>query len=234
MKIAENMDMLVIGGSQGNMYPVLIWDASEVVLIDAGLPLQFDVLEKEINRAGFQVSAITKIILTHQDVDHIGCVKEILEHAPHCKVLTHVEEAPYINGEKTPVKLAQMEANLEHLSEEMKNFYPSFKEAFANRRIKIDQTMQDGEVLPIAGGLEMIHTPGHTPGHMCVYAKQARILITGDGLNITDGKLTGPNEHYTADMDVALQSVTKMQAYDVAAIVCYHGGLYDGPFALSL
>jgi glyoxylase-like metal-dependent hydrolase (beta-lactamase superfamily II) len=45
---------------------------------------------------------------------------------------------------------------------------------------RIDQTVADGEVLPIAGGLQVVHVPGHCAGQIALLWAQRRVLFTGD------------------------------------------------------
>jgi glyoxylase-like metal-dependent hydrolase (beta-lactamase superfamily II) len=59
-------------------------------------------------------------------------------------------------------------------------------------------------------GLRVIATPGHTPGHVCVFDPAGSLLILGDAMNKMDNKLAGPNPQYTADMTQAHQSVKKL------------------------
>ena len=95
---------------------------------------------------------------------------------------------------------------------------------------KIQRALVDGEILPLYGGIEVIHTPGHTPGHICLYLKSYRLLIAGDELRLEDGVLVGPVEAHTFDMPQALQSLKKLAAYDIETVICFHGGVY-GPDA---
>jgi glyoxylase-like metal-dependent hydrolase (beta-lactamase superfamily II) len=59
-------------------------------------------------------------------------------------------------------------------------------------------------------GLRVIATPGHTPGHVCIFDPAGSLLILGDAMNNIDSKLGGPNPQYTADMAQARQSVKKL------------------------
>jgi glyoxylase-like metal-dependent hydrolase (beta-lactamase superfamily II) len=95
------------------------------------------------------------------------------------------------------------------------------------RPTPIDQQIQDGTHLDLAGGVRVIFSPGHTPGHICLYLERTRTLITGDALTADDGQLMGPNERATPDMALAQQSVRKLAELDVQTIVCYHGGVVD-------
>lgn len=64
----------------------------------------------------------------HHDIDHIGSLSSILKYLPNdVKVFAHKEEKAYIEGKKQPVKVAQLEANLGKLLEEMKIIYENSK-----------------------------------------------------------------------------------------------------------
>jgi len=230
MRLADEIEVLQTGGGSGALYPVLVWDNEHVVLIDAGYPLQTEAIRKGVEAAGLALSDIDTIILTHQDIDHIGCVKEIqAEAAKPVTVIAHEIEAPYIDGRETPIKMVPLEKNKEHLPEELKARYIQLKEGFENRRIPIDKTVRDGAILPYVGGIRVIHTPGHTPGHICLYLEQSRVCVCGDALNINGGKLTGPNPQFTYDLEEGIRSLERLKEYDIDAIVAYHGGVYRGP-----
>jgi glyoxylase-like metal-dependent hydrolase (beta-lactamase superfamily II) len=226
MRIAENVEMLSIGDANGAFYPVLAWDSAHLILIDAGLPGQFDLFRQAIARAGFAVEGLTHILLTHQDMDHIGCVKELLAAAPAAQVLVHEAEAPYLDGTKTPVKLAALAAEYDSLPEEGKAWHDRMKAGYKNRRMRFQKTLRDGEILPICGGIEVVHTPGHTPGHAALYLSTSRILVGGDAVNLLDGALIGPNPEYTLDLEEGLMSFEKIQALHPAGVVSYHGGYW--------
>lgn len=219
MRIAKNVEMLEVVNGKSRMYPVLLWDDENIVLIDTGFPLQYEFLNQAVQSAGFDIKQINKIIFTHQDIDHIGCAKEIIAEAENVQTMAHKNEAPYIDGSETPVKLIGREND-----EAVAQLFSAFK----NRRINIDKLLNDGDTLPYCGGIEVIHTPGHTPGHICLFLKESGVLVAGDALNISDGTLTGPNPVHTQNMELALASLRKLHNYQVKAVVSYHGGLYEG------
>jgi glyoxylase-like metal-dependent hydrolase (beta-lactamase superfamily II) len=93
--------------------------------------------------------------------------------------------------------------------------------------MRIDATLTDGVELPLCGGITVIHTPGHTPGHMSLYVRKSRTLIAADALEAQDGRLQGPSPHNTPDMPTAMLSLKKLLRFPIDRIVCYHGGLCD-------
>ena len=225
MKITDNIAMLELAGPNGAVYPTLAWDENNLVLIDAGFPGQIDALIGAIAAEGFRAEGITHIIITHQDIDHIGCLPELLRLVPSAQVIAHTEEVPYIDGRKTPVKLAALEAAFDSLPEAMKQFCGTLREGFANRRAAISQPVADGAVLPIAGGIEVVHTAGHTPGHMALFLRQGRIMVAGDAANIESNRITGPSPQHTYDMAQGMASFERLKAYYCRGVISYHCGL---------
>lgn len=206
--------------------PVLIWDRDTVILIDTGYPGQLPLLRKAIEELSVSFDQLNMVILTHQDIDHVGGLSSILNELTNVDVLAHREEKPYIQGEKIPVKVAQLEAHLNSLPEEMKAIYEKLKAFYENNKSKVNKTIADGEELLYCGGITVIYTPGHTPGHICLYLKLSKTLIAGDALNIENGLLVKAAPATTFDMDLSKKSLQKLMNFDVETVICYHGGLY--------
>lgn len=231
MKIADNIEMLELPmnlmGSERTIYPTLMWDEDNVILVDAGIPGYLLQLKNAMIEAGVSFDRLNKIIVTHQDIDHIGGIKGILSEKPDVEVLAHDEDKPYIQGEKKIVRLnPQFMERINALpdAERLK-----ILDMFENSSVKVNRTVSDGEELPYCGGITVIHTPGHTPGHICLYHQMSKTLIAGDTLNIIDGQLMGPNKEMMKEEEAidAINSLKKFKDYDVVNIVTYHGGLFN-------
>jgi len=222
MRIAKNVEMLELSGV-GRIYPALAWDENSLVLFDTGYPGQTDLIVKAISDAGFSADRLTHIILTHQDMDHIGCVMDLVNLAPSVIIMAHADETPYIEGKKFPAKLAAA-GDYDKLSDERKAWFDRTRDYFKTISINVGQTLADGEILPLLGGVEVIHTPGHTPGHICLFLRKSGILIGGDGVKVTDGKPAGPAPAHTIDMELGIRSMEKAMARDVKGLVGYHDG----------
>ena len=72
-------------------------------------------------------------------------------------------------------------------------------------------------------GLEVIHSPGHTDGHISLLDPGAGILVAGDALNGADGGVAGPNPQFSSDHDQALESMAKLATFDFDTIYFGHG-----------
>ena len=82
--------------------------------------------------------------------------------------------------------------------------------------------MADGDVLPTLGGLRVVHTPGHTPGSICLYSPRDRILFTGDVLQRRRGRISFASGLYSDDHAEARRSVQRLTELDVRMIVFAH------------
>jgi glyoxylase-like metal-dependent hydrolase (beta-lactamase superfamily II) len=76
--------------------------------------------------------------------------------------------------------------------------------------------------------LEIIETPGHTPGHISILDGANGLLVAGDALNGVDGGVGGPNARFTADMATANVSVVKLAAFEFDTVVFGHGDPVEG------
>jgi glyoxylase-like metal-dependent hydrolase (beta-lactamase superfamily II) len=228
MRVADNVEILEIGDGGNTLCLTLTWGGGEVVLIDAGLPGQLDLIREAVMKAGFDLKDITKVIITHQDMDHIGCAKLLSELG--AEILAHEEEAPYIQGDVTSVRLADMEKRRSGFSAGEREYYEKVKANAKNFYVHVDRLLKDGEILDLCGGIKVIHTPGHMPGHIALLMTESNILVAGDAANASDGKLTGANPQYSQDMALADISFKKMMAEKPDSVICYHGGLCSNRF----
>ncbi|AEG61492.1 MBL fold metallo-hydrolase [Desulforamulus ruminis] len=234
MKVANGVAMLEIAanvmGAPRRIYPTLLWEGDTVILVDAGYPGQWPLIREAMEQAGMAADQLNKVIITHHDVDHVGSLPNIVRECPRVQVLAHEQEKSYIQGEKQPVKVARLESQLDSLPEEMKSLYEKLKASFENLKTPVDRTLTAGEELPHCGGITVIYTPGHTPGHISLYLRQSKTLITGDALLIEEGRLLPMSQHIHWDAELAAKSLQELTQYDIQAVICYHGGLYkDNP-----
>jgi glyoxylase-like metal-dependent hydrolase (beta-lactamase superfamily II) len=235
MQIASGLEMLEISavmmGKVQTIHPVLIWDQDAVVLVDTGYPGQLPKFREAFVKAGLSFEQLTKVIITHQDLDHIGSLPSMLNESPEpVEVLAHEVERPFIQGEKRLLKLTPeaIEQAFKSVPKEVPNEWrKAFRAVLENPpKAAVNRTLSDGEELPFCGGIQIIHTPGHTPGHISLYHKQSKTLIAADAMIVVDGQLLTPESQYCSDMDAAIQSLKKFAEYDIETVICYHGGVY--------
>jgi glyoxylase-like metal-dependent hydrolase (beta-lactamase superfamily II) len=217
MKVADGLEILqlstVSAGRDGIISPVLLWDEQSAILVDAGLPGQAPSIKEAIEKAGVPLDRLKKVVITHHHLDHIGSLRKIQQEYGRClEVLAHVEEKPYIEFEKSPLKVPPEKA----------------AELMPEIRSRVDVIVSHGDELRDCGGIKVLHTPGHTPGHICLYLRRYRLMIAGDALSVVGGELMGPHPRNSHDPGQARRSLSELQRYDIDAVICYHGGLFTG------
>lgn len=222
MRISKNVEILELKVQGLTIYPVLLWDDKDVVLVDSGYPGTFEPIKAEITRCGFEPEQITKLILTHQDIDHTGCARMFKDLG--AEVMAFEQEVPYIQGDKPLTKITDMEARLDFLAPAQKGFYQFLKDTAPQLCVRVDVGLHDGETLPICGGIQVIHTPGHTPGHIALRLCKSGIVICGDAANIKDGVLVGAVPAQAHDLAAAEESFRKITSLNAVGYVCYHSG----------
>jgi len=226
-------------GRPNTVHPTVVWDDRGALLIDAGYPGQADLVRSELNRIGLAAERLTRIAVTHQDIDHIGSLPALLQDAPgRVETLASVFEKPYVEGGKRLLRLTP-EAIEQAVNALPPNVPPDWRQAFRRSlehppTAPISGVLADGDEIDCAGGLVVIGTPGHTPGHLSFYHKRSKTLVAGDALTASDGELFGPDPVTTLDPDEARRSLSRLAAYEIGTVVCYHGGLYRGDFRRRL
>ncbi|ARC28345.1 MULTISPECIES: MBL fold metallo-hydrolase [Bacillus] len=208
MEIAKGVEMLQLEFQGFIIHPILLWDDEMAVLIDTGFPGQIEDIQVEMERVGVSFDKLKAVILTHQDIDHTGSLPKLLQNCgSNIKVYAHELDKPYIEGDLPLLKGGNVENP---------------------PKGKVSDTVIDGQELPYCGGILILHTPGHTPGHISLYLKQSKTLIAGDSMYSANGMLGGIHAPTTLDVQEAQQSLKKYLNLDIESVVCYHGGLSKG------
>jgi glyoxylase-like metal-dependent hydrolase (beta-lactamase superfamily II) len=220
MKVANGVYVLPIPRSPQEPESVLnltliVDEYNDNTLVDAGLPDQMEAISAALVEAGIGVGDLRRIIFTHQDLDHVGSGAALVRQSG-ARVLAHSADAPYIEGSLRLLKP----------SPEMLEQRPQMRGVLERLEpVGIDEYVEDGTRLDLAGGAKVISTPGHTPGHISLYLERSKVLIAGDALRAERGTLNGPNPSMTLEMRTAIQSIRRLADLEIDTIVCYHGGV---------
>lgn len=215
-----------------NIYMVSV-DADNWVLIDAGLKgSAYGIINMATALFG-KNNPPKAIILTHGHFDHVGALKDLLEHWTEVKVYAHLLEMPYLTGISSyPPPDPMVGGGLMSL---LSFVYPK-NPIDLGKRV---QPLQTYEQLPYLNNWSYVHTPGHSPGHISLFREQDRLLIAGDAFVTTKQEsafsvmtqkkeLSGPPKYFTTDWDAAALSVIKLKKLNPSIAATGHGKVMSG------
>jgi glyoxylase-like metal-dependent hydrolase (beta-lactamase superfamily II) len=185
-----------------------------LTLIDTGFKGRSTHIIRELVRLGYSPADITSIIITHHHADHTGSLATLKE-VTRAKVIAHPADAPYIDG-----SLSQPgPANPEWLSDILAPIHG----LWATLPVAVDELVNDGDELPILGGIKILHTPGHTPGSISLFLEQEGLVIVGDVLSRSTLGLSLPSKAFTIDLAQEIQSIRRLASLDFTSIGFGHG-----------
>ena len=188
-----------------NVYAFLISEP-QMTLIDAGLIGSGGRVQRHVRRLGRSLDDLSRIICTHAHPDHIGGVRELAGERE-VEVLMH------------PADLAGLSVTLR---DAVANRNRGQLIAYFTRHPGEATPIEDGQMLPMLGGLQVVHTPGHSPGSICLYAARHKLLFVGDALQVIRGKVTFASSVFSEDLPLARASVARMAELDVKTIAFSH------------
>jgi glyoxylase-like metal-dependent hydrolase (beta-lactamase superfamily II) len=147
--------------------------SQDLSLIDAGLTTKGSYKIQSIQKAGIELSAIRRIIMTHTHLDHIGCLAEISKQIPWAELWVHHSEADLLEqGDERGVYGMDM---FRGLCQSQFGLKPG---AF---KFQVNRKLQGGETLDLGGmAWEVTHIPGHSMGSIGLYHRSTKALIPGD------------------------------------------------------
>lgn len=194
MEITKNVYALA---STKGSYAYLI-NAEELILIDTSRHGKFFEILKEIRGLGFDPKEIKHILLTHHDIDHIGNARKLQDFTG-AKLWISEEDLPFVTGEKNRTGVKRLLQSL----------------------IKIDKPKIDKTFTENFPFIDIVPTPGHTPGHVAFLYK--KILFTGDLVSIYNGKVNFLPNFFTWDKQILESSLEKIKSLDFEWICPSHG-----------
>lgn len=222
-------------GQEQTLYPVLLKNASTMVLIDCGYEGQLPLIEEAAAKHDIDLHDLKGVIITHHDIDHMGGLYELKQKYPQVKIYTPVTEEPHVNGKHKSLRLIQAEKMFDELPNDHKPWAIEFQHQLASMKcVEVDESFDEEGTLPFMKDVISIHTPGHMPGHISLYIPSEKTLIAADAVVIENGELNIANPDFTLDIKQAIESVKKLSKLHINTLICYHGGMINTDIQMKL
>lgn len=188
-------------GFESNVY---LLRGERIALIDTGTGFYSDHLIKKLSEE-IGANDLEYVILTHEHFDHCGGVKSIKEFfSP--KICIHENGAEVI------------EKGMKWSAE----FFNAVQPA-----VKVDLKLKDGEKIGLGNlTLEIIYTPGHSKGSICIYDAESCSLFSGDTLFANGG--VGRTDFYGGSKTELINSIKKLRKLNVKNLYPGHGEIVEG------
>ena len=199
-------DIFIVGGpdiTDGRDGCVYLMNFGDLILIDTGAGWSVDKIINNVSRLGFDCKNLSKILLTHCHIDHIGGAPEIKRRFGSKIYIHQLDGQPVENGD--PILTAA-------------NWYQT---SFPSTPVDVKLNLPE-EVLTIGQQkIVCLHTPGHTPGSICIY-------LDKDGKRILFGQdLHGPIlKEFGSNLEDYGRSTKKLLDLDADILCEGHFGIY--------
>ncbi|HOG46779.1 MAG TPA: MBL fold metallo-hydrolase [Anaerolineae bacterium] len=196
----------------------------ELTLIDAGGPGSAGRVLRAMARLEHRPQDLTRILLTHVDLDHVGGLGPLVE-ASGARVYAH------------PAAFERLaEGRVPRGDRGLSSAWALLRGLFVlPRRIEMQgEPLDDGAALPVLGGLRVVYTAGHSPDHVVYSLEQPRLIFAGDLLEARRGHLEAcPGPGAAARQETVL-ALRRLASLDPLGILPGHGPAYRDNIALRL
>jgi len=198
-----------LGRSLINSFAFVDGDGT-VALVDAGLKGAPKKLTAALSEIGKRPADVNRILLTHTHPDHCGGAAGLRQRTG-APLHVHQDDAGYLrNGRRPPLD-------------------PAFPIAKVLRfvgqgpRSPVDGTFLEDDIIPVAGGIRVLHTPGHSPGHCSFLHQRSGVLITGDALFNFRDKITYSFAPFCTNAELSRDTADRLGEVDYETAAFTHG-----------
>jgi glyoxylase-like metal-dependent hydrolase (beta-lactamase superfamily II) len=208
---AVTQNVYMLAGIVARQY--LVIGADGVVLIDTGLVGNEKNILKALAAIGQSAAALKMILITHADSDHYGATSA-LQSASGAKVYASALEAEAMHRGVSSRELRPVGWE--------RFFYGVVSPLFRVGSTPVDDYLQAGASV---GGLRVLASPGHTPGHVSLFLPEQRVLFAGDSIRIAGGQPRPSSGGNTWDLALARRSFESQMQLQPEYLCCGHGYL---------
>jgi len=200
-------------------------------IVDAGWPTDdaWQALNSGLDECGFEVGDVRAVLVTHMHPDHFGLAGRVRE-ASGAWVGMHRADSALLERRYDSVEdLIDTQRRVMAASGVPEGELPELSEASMGIRqfmssTKPDRALEDDADLDLPGwNLRVVWTPGHSPGHICFYETERKLLLSGDHVlpRITPNIAAHPQQRDNPLADF-FDSLQKVRALDVGEVLPAH------------
>jgi len=151
---------------------------------------------------------LARVVLTHAHPAHAGSAARVAR-GTGVRVFVHADDAPFLDGTREPLLPSGRRGQLM---------------AALGRVVELCPPVYRLESLPPAiAGLRVIRTPGHTPGHVCLFHEADGALIAGDALVVDGGAPALPDDTLSHDPAQARAALGALRGLPIRHLLPGHG-----------
>ena len=180
-----------------------------LTLVDSGLPGRSRGVLKYIRSIGRREDELRHILITHSHPDHTGMTSALAK-ATGASIVVH-------RSDTVRLKQNRLALGYSGLFGRVASPLPIFS------RVGVDTLVEDGDLLPIHGGIRIIHTPGHTRGSVCFLLEESKALFSGDTI-FSDGERISRSVPFPGyDRDSYIRSLKRLAEFEFEGVFGGHG-----------
>jgi len=191
-------------------------DDGSVTLVDCGLRFGASRrIRAGLGAMGRDVADVQRIVLTHAHSDHAGSAAALVAATEASGVMLHDDDADYARRGQSPPRDPDFSGPswLAPIGQRLTTFPP----------VTVADTFADADVLPVAGGLLVVHTPGHTDGHVSLLHASSGVLITGDAIWNMRRRITWPVLAFCTNAALTQQTADVLGDLEYTTAAFTHG-----------
>lgn len=210
IKVADGVFQLRVLGAR---VTVLV-EKRTAILVDAGLWGSQGLIVNGLEQIGLSKKNLRMVVVTHAHPDHSGGLRGLVE-GTGIPVGVHRLEADIVEGIVPPPSPLQS-PGLAKLTQ------PLFSK-WMGGPVPVTGRLEDGDVIPFATEVRVVHLPGHTEGSIGLHLPRKRMIIVGDALQYKLGRrLSPPAAAVTQDPGRAMLSLEKLLEVEFDSICFSH------------
>ncbi len=197
-------------------------DGGRYTVVDTAVPGYWFQLVDFLRGRGSELADVEAVVLTHHHDDHRGNAERLRTEAA-APVHIHTDDVAAVTAKAPPPKAPLWRPGV------LRYFLHLLRHGILRATPPVEVTsFTDGEILDVPGRPRVVHVPGHTAGHACLYLEDRNAVLAGDALASMDLITGTPGPRLAPafvneDSELALASLSRLEELDADLVLPVHG-----------